>query len=399
MEERKLNILIVHNYYKQPGGEGIVVDNEKNMLKENGHKVFLYARNNNEIDNYSIIKKILLPINYLFNIKTYIDIKKIIKQEKIDIIHIHNTINIISKSVYYAAIKCKVPIVQTVHNFRFLCPNGLFYRNKMVCEDCLNYGLKSAIQHKCYRNNLFETILSVINMKLMRKKNIFSYINFICLTEFNKIKLLEINRNKKLILKDSIFVKPHFILDKNLIELKNDRDNYYVCASRLDENKGIKFLFEAWKSIKDSILYICGSGDLLKWCQNFIKENNINNIVLVGNMEHNDLLELISKSKGLINPTRCYESFGLSIIEAYSVSTPVLVADFGNAGSLVKNGVTGYKYRYDDVNSFIENYKKLSNSHLYNYAYDEYLNNYTQEENYKQLINIYKQIINNYENT
>lgn len=394
MEKEKLNILIVHNYYKLPGGEGIVVENEKKLLEENGHKVFLYTRNNDEIDKYSLIRKIILPINYLFNIKTYLDIKKLIKKNNIDIIHVHNTINIISKSVYYAAIKLNVPIVQTIHNFRFICPNGLLFKQGKICEECISGGLICAIKHKCYRNSLLETILSVINMKQMRNSKLFNNMNFICLTEFNKNKLLEINKaNKKTLIKESqIYIKPNFVFN-NVINNNNKREDYYVYASRLDENKGVKFLFQAWKKNEKLVLYVCGTGELENWCKEFIINNHIKNIILKGNVEHHELLILISKSKGLIYPTKLYEGMPMSIIESFSMSTPVITVDFGNAGSLVDNGKTGYKYKYNDINSFIDSLKKINNNDLYTNAYNEYQTKYSQKINYDLLLSIYEKVI------
>lgn len=126
--ERKQNILIVHNYYQISGGEDTVVANEKKMLEYHGHKVVLYIRNNSELKKMSRLHKLMLPFTTVFNPKTYRDIKRLIKTEQIDIVHVHNTLNLISPSVYYAARAMNVLVVQTVHNFRLLCPGATFYR-------------------------------------------------------------------------------------------------------------------------------------------------------------------------------------------------------------------------------------------------------------------------------
>ena len=124
MEEGKYRILIVHNHYKIPGGEDIVVENEKNLLVEHGHKVMLYTRDNSEIGQFDLIRKLKLPFGAIFSMKTYLDVRRIIKQEKIEIVHVHNTLNLISPSVYYAAFSSGIPIVQTIHNFMLHCPAG-----------------------------------------------------------------------------------------------------------------------------------------------------------------------------------------------------------------------------------------------------------------------------------
>ena len=126
--------MLVHNYYQLPGGEDRVVQLEANMLKEHGHQVFYYLRKNCEINEFSFINKIGLAFDTIFSMRTYKEVKQMIKDKKIDIVHVHNTFPLISYAVYYAANKCGVPVVQTLHNFRFLCANGLFYRDNKICE-------------------------------------------------------------------------------------------------------------------------------------------------------------------------------------------------------------------------------------------------------------------------
>lgn len=160
---------MVHNYYQIPGGEDTVVANEKKMLEEHGHKVVLYTRNNAELKTMNLLQKMLLPFTTIFNPKTYREIKKIIKKEKIDIVHVHNTLNLVSPSVYYAAKAMKVPVVQTIHNFRLLCPGATFYRDGHICEDCVSKGLMCAVKHNT--NNYFKSKIQ-IKIKCNGKTNI-----------------------------------------------------------------------------------------------------------------------------------------------------------------------------------------------------------------------------------
>ena len=194
MEDRKQKVLIVHNYYQIPGGEDTVVANEKKMLEEHGHKVVLYSRNNSEIKEMSKLQKLKLPFTTIFNPRTYKDIKKLIKEENINVVHVHNTLNLISPAVYYAALSCKVPVVQTIHNFRLLCPGATFYRDGHICEDCVQQGLKCAVKHGCYRDSKVQTLICVVSTIFHRMTGIYGKINYICLTEFNKQKLLELKQ-------------------------------------------------------------------------------------------------------------------------------------------------------------------------------------------------------------
>ncbi len=390
MNEKK-NVLIVHNCYQIPGGEDTVVKNEKLMLETYGNNVILYTRNNNELKKNEYIKKIILPFITIFNIRTYFEIKHLIENEDIDIVHVHNTLNLISPSVYYAAVSCGVPVVQTIHNFRLLCPAATFYRDGHICEDCLKKGLRCAVIHGCYRNNRFETLACVINTKLHRMTGIYKKINFICLTEFNKGKILEL----KQIRKNKVFVKPNFVDNKKEIILNEKRKNQFVFVGRLDKLKGIDLLFKTWKQTEDGTgkLIVCGTGPMEEWCKKFVDENKIN-VELKGFIPNEEVRKIIAVSRALIFPTQCYEGFPMNIIEAYSVGTPVLGSNIGNTKNIIKEGITGMLF--DDISELPNIIRKLSfNMKIYESTYRYYLEHYTMQVNFKKLKKIYEKVEDN----
>ena len=131
---KNYRILQIHNFYQIPGGEDVVVRNEKRLLEEHGHKVYTYYRSNSELAKKGIVGKLFLPFTAVFSLKTYREVKKLIRENQIDIVHVHNTLTMVSPSVFYAAFRCKVPVVQTLHNFRMLCPAGSFFRDNVICE-------------------------------------------------------------------------------------------------------------------------------------------------------------------------------------------------------------------------------------------------------------------------
>lgn len=348
--EHKPKILIVHNYYQIPGGEDTVVANEKKMLEDNGHQVLLYSRDNSEIKSFSFLRKLMLPITTIFNPRTYRDIRKIIREEDVDIVHVHNTLNLISPAVYYAARSMKTPVVQTVHNFRLLCPAATFYRDGHICEDCVKYGLKCAVKHNCYRGSKIQTLACVINTKIHRATGIYGKINYICLSEFNKNKLIELKEIKP----EQIYVKPNFV-EKNCTFIpEEERKEQYVFAGRLDKLKGIDILFEAWKLMGETApkLIVCGTGPMEKWCKEFIAKNQVN-IEMRGFVSNIKVKQMIAYSKAMILPTQWYEGYPMCILEAFSVGTPAICSDLGNAGSIVEEGVSGCKFRSDSVEEMI----------------------------------------------
>lgn len=391
--EKKQKILMVHNYYQIPGGEDTVVANEKKLLEDHGHEVILYTRNNSEIETMSIFRKCLLPFSFIYNPRTSREIKRIIKEEKIDIVHVHNTLALISPSVYYAARKCKVPVVQTIHNFRFICPGALLYRDGHICEDCLEKGLRCAIKHSCYRNSRFQTMLCVLSMKIHRMTGIYKYISFICLTEFNKKKLLSL----KAIDKKKVYVKPNFVFQSKRHETQTDVKNQFIFVGRLDEFKGIEIILEAWKELgKDSPqLIICGSGPKEGWCRNYIIENNIN-ARLLGRIPTEEVKEILADSKALIYPTKWYEGMPMGIIEAFSEGTPAISGDFGNMSELIDDRNNGLKYASNNPNELIDivlEFEKTNRQLLSSNACKKYKEIFSPESNYKRLITIYNSIM------
>lgn len=389
---KKKNILIVHNYYQIPGGEDTVVANEKKMLEDYGHQVFFYSRNNSELNYLKWYQKLIFPFTLIFNIKTYQDVKRIIIQNKIDIVHVHNTLSLISPSVYYSAQKCRVPIVQTIHNFRLLCPAATFYRDGHICEECVNHGLLCAVKHNCYRDSKLQTLACVISTKIHRMTGIYGRIDYICLTEFNKKKLLRLKKiNPK-----RVFIKPNFS-DVDLCDMipLDERKNQFVFAGRLDKLKGIDLLLKAWKHVENSIngrtdpiqLIICGKGPLADWCHTFIKDNGLANVEMKGFVTNEEVRKIIGESKALIIPTQWYEGFPMTIAEAYSVGTPVIGSDIGNVGNLILNNQ--YKFKHDSITSLVQCILRFSNINceMNELVYE------TKTENYKKLIDIYQSCI------
>ncbi len=382
-------VLIVHNYYQIPGGEDTVVANEKQMLENHGHEVVLYTRNNSELNNLKKWQKVLLPISTVFNYQTYKEIKKIIKKESIDIVHVHNTLNMISPSVYYAAFACKVPVVQTVHNFRLLCPGATFYRDGHVCEDCLEKGLMCAVKHSCYRESKVQTLACVVSTKIHRLLGTYGKLNYICLTEFNKEKLLNLKQVKE----EKVYVKPNSVEAAQQIVPQNKRKHRFIYVGRLEKIKGVEVLLKAWKYLGEDApeLLMCGKGPLEDWCKNIISKHNLNTVKMLGFVPNDEVKKMISNSKALILPTQVYEGFPMTIAEAYACGTPVIGSDLGNTGSLIEDGVSGWKFDYTSPEALAECVQKMER---WNQNFPEKIRTkYSMEENYRELWQIYENIL------
>ena len=193
-----------------------------------------------------------------------------------------------------------------------------------------------------------------------------------------------------------MFVKPNFVNPANNSLDSGQRKDRFIYAGRLDKLKGIKILFQAWKLFGKNApeLIVCGNGDMKEWCKEYIIENNLTSIKLMGFVPNVEVKRLIANSKALILPTQWYEGFPVSIIEAFSAGTPVICSDFGNTGNLVTEGITGCKFQHDSPDKLVQAVKKLkSDKNIYRTTSDEYKRRYTENQNYEMLIEIYKVLL------
>lgn len=270
-----MNILIIHNEYQIPGGEDSVVENERNMLIRQGHFVFMYLRNNQEIQTAR--GKLRFLFSFLYSKKSYRDVKKLIKENNIEIVHVHNTFPLITTSVYEAAYDAGVPVVQTLHNFRLVCPGALYMRNGNVCEECNQKGLPHAIRYGCYRNSKIQTAVAVWTQLYSRKKGLYDKVSaYVALTEFNKQKF-------ELVFPPccgKIYVKPNFSesnLESESIDLQMEASKEYVYIGRLSEEKGIHVLLEAFGKLPQKKLCLIGTGPLADEINGYINQKGIKN--------------------------------------------------------------------------------------------------------------------------
>lgn len=346
---RPYTILLVHNHYQIPGGEDAVVANEKRLLEEHGHRVITYFRHNDEMKSFSLLRKLFFPAEALFSLRTYRDIRRLIRSEHIDIVHVHNTLAMVSPSVYYAARSCGVPVVQTVHNFRMLCPAGSFFREGRVCEECLHGGMRCAVRHACYHESRLQTLLCVLNSHLHR--HVYKHLHFLFLTEFNRDKHLLWNQEgrKPIFEPARVHLKPNFVFSTPIASAA-ERELRLVYAGRLEPIKGVLRLLEAWKLLGEDApeLLLCGTGPLEEECHALIGEYGLTQVKMLGQVPNAELRRLLATSAAFILPSQVYEGFPMTMTEAYAAGTPVLGSEHGNVGSLVRL-CGGMTFRHDDA--------------------------------------------------
>lgn len=391
MEEKK-RVLIVHNRYQILGGEDTVVANEVAMLREQGHEVFEYIRSNDELKEKTGFAKLIAGVASIYSFRTKREVQKMIRDFAIDIVHVHNTLTVVSPSVFYAAFECKVPVVQTLHNFRMICPNALLYRDGHNCEECITSGLGCAVKHRCYRKSLLQTVINAAILIVHRLLGTYKKVNFICLTEFNKKKLLEA-KNGRIMNEKHMFVKPNFAEYEGEIVPFDERKKQFVYVGRPERIKGIYIALDAFQKLPQYELIVCGVSNELAKCKQYVLEKDMHNVTFLGKVENQQVKEILSESLAMIMPTQLFEGFPMTIVESFACATPIIGSNIGNVGNLVQNGVNGLAFQYDDTGDLVKKIKQLEQMpDMTKTCRQIYERKYNKQSNYEQLIEIYNQI-------
>lgn len=382
-----MRILSIHNAYQIRGGEDESRACEEQLLRDHGHQVDVYEDTNNRIPTLSTAQ---LVVKTIWSREAYRAVRAHLAQHRVDIVHVQNFFPLISPSVHHAAKAAGVPVVQTLRNYRLLCPNGLFFRQGNVCEECLGKTIPyPSVWHGCYRES--RPASASVSMMLISHRFLKTWIDtvdyFIALSEFAKQKFIigGIPAHK-------IIVKPNFVYpDPGVGEGKGA---YFLYVGRLSAEKGLDTLIEAWKKLGLAVpLKIVGDGPL----QNFVLDatHEINGVEYLGRKTSHEVYDLMGNATAVIFPSNWYETFGRIAAEAFSKGTPVIASNIGAITDLIDHGRTGLFFKPGDsddlatqVKFLVDNPQKLLN--MRHEARREFENRFTSEQNYHLLLSIYK---------
>lgn len=384
-----MRILSVHNRYQVRGGEDECYEAEINLLRQNGHSVISYEDHNDRIKTMPAVQ---LAARTIWSQGDYTRIRRRLAEQPIDVVHVQNFFPLISPAVYYAAQAEQVPVVQTLHNYRLLCPNALFFRDGKPCEDCLGKALPvPSIHHGCYQQSRVASAVTTAMLSTHRalgswqdKVDI-----YIALTQFARQKFVEGGLPA-----DRIVVKPHFISPDPGPGTGQGKFALYV--GRLSVEKGLDIVIEAWQSVGSNLpLKIVGDGPLA----DFVTEatQKFSYIEYLGRQPLAEVYALMGEATCLIFPSKWYETFGRVAIEAFAKGTPVIGAKHGAIEELIDHGRTGLHFNPGDANHLAEqvlwclaNPQTLAEMRVE--ARREFEKNYGADLNLKKLTEIYQKV-------
>ena len=382
-----MKILLIHCHYRLPGGEDAVFAAERTQLEQRGHQVVVYERSNEEAAHG--LAKLLLPLQAVWNFSAARQVRDLIARESPDAVHIHNTLLLLSPAVVRAAKQSGVPVVQSLHNFRLFCPNGILLRQGKVCEDCPHQGLSCALRHRCYRGSLLQTAVVAAAYALHRRLGTWRGVSMVALTEFDRRKLLEFNRLRPLFDEDRLVVKPNPVrVEPRPVLPWQERKNQMLFAGRLEELKGLPTVLEAWRLLGEDApdLLVAGEGPLGDWA----RQNAGPKVRFLGQLAPAELHRHMAESRAVVAASLCYESFALVPAEAHMVGTPVLASGLGNVGASVRPGIDGLCFAPGDAAALAGAVKALSAMQFDCGAMAAAARRtYSEEENYRALLRLY----------
>lgn len=376
-------VLVVHNAYQHRGGEDSVVEAEIGLLRSRGHEVETYFRSNDDVADMT---SLTLARHTLWSPRTSQDLAELIRCFQPDVIHAHNTFPLISPSLYWTAERSGVPVVQTLHNFRLMCLNGLFLREGKVCEDCMGQLPWRGVARACYRGS--RAASAALGGMLTLHRGLGTFQNkvacYIVLNEFCRDKFIEGG-----LAAERVVVKPNFV---DFAAPYPTPRSGLLFVGRLSVEKGVATLAEAMALLPDAQLRVAGDGPEAGLLDSVV------GVVRLGSLQSETVRQEMSRTTALVVPSIWYETFGLVVIEAFACSTPVIASGIGALAELVRDGETGLLFDPGNPRDLADKMAwalahPVQMAAMGRNAYVQYETEFSAKVNYQRLIDIYAGVL------
>ncbi|MGY3508910.1 glycosyltransferase [Bradyrhizobium lupini] len=379
-----MRVLQVHNSYQHRGGEDTVVAAEAALLRQHGNDVEQLIVSNDQISGFRHKMSTVLSLAYSRQSKELMSAR--VREFRPDIVHFHNLFPLLTPSVYDACWDSRIPTVQTLHNFRLGCINGMLLRDGVICEKCWGGNPLWGAIHRCYRNSALGSAAAAVALSRQHARRTYhnKVARFIALTAFAKRKFANLGLPEH-----RIVVKSNFVSDPEGKDDFNERRQGALFVGRLSEEKGIPELIDLWREI-DYPLTIVGEGPL----EARAKAASPPHIRYTGFLTPDQVRQTMRRSAFLVFPSRWYEGLPMVIIEAFASGLPVLGSALGGTAELLATGEGGWLMPPNETSEWPQlvrdiltepgalNEKQLSARRLFEREFSATVN-------YRQLVSIY----------
>ncbi len=387
-----MKVLICHVAYRQPGGEDVVFENEKMLLREAGVDVVSLVLHNEQIDDARLSGLLRVGMETIWSRHGYQSITEMLHRERPDIAHFHNTFPLLSPSVYAACRSAAVPVVQTLHNFRLVCANAMLFARGGPCERCIGATPLPALYHRCYRDSVAATAAVVLMQVFHRLRGTFkSDVDcYLALTDFAKSRFVQAGFPE-----DLISVKPNYLPAPP--EPSFYPGDYALFVGRISEEKGVGLLLDAWSKVHGFPLLLAGDGPLFSSMREkeAVKTGKAR---MLGHQSREEIRLLMAGAAFIVVPSVCYEGFPMVVLEAFASGKAVLCSSLGGLNELVMEGVTGKKFSAGSSGSLAKAANELISDkrlllRMGRSARGEFESKYTADRARKQLFRIYENVL------
>jgi len=406
-----MKILFVNKYYHPSGGPETVILQSKEKLESLGNEVVLFSMQHprnleTQYSRYfvcnvdynssnSLIDKARMSLNIFYSLEAKKKMELLLDEEKPDLANLHNIYHQISPSILPVLKKRGIPIVMTLHDFKLVCPNYTFLRDGQVCEECEGKHFYKAVKYKCVKGSYLKSLTCAIEMYFHKIFRLYENVDrFIVLSQFSKERFIRYGLPE-----DKLIFLPNYI-DMPSLPKKEINDRYILFFGRLTDKNGIFTLIKAMKKLSEIELRVLGEGEQKDYIINYVRENKMENIKLLGFKQGDELKKLISESYFTVFPNHGYHLCPMSILESFAYNKPVIGSNRGSIPELINDGIDGLLFEPKNVEDLTE---KIS--YLYHHpllaqkmgisARKKVEEKYSEEGYYKKLLGIYDNLIKN----
>jgi glycosyltransferase involved in cell wall biosynthesis len=341
-----MKVLMLHNRYLVSGGEDHATAADVALLREHGHQVTLLEQDNTAI---TALGKTRTAIGTLWSSRSRARVEKELHTGDYDILHVQNFFPLWSPSVYYAASRCGIPVVQTLHNYRLFCINSFLFRDGHVCEDCLGRAMPwPGIVHRCYRDSragssVVAAMIGLHNMMGTWSSKVHRYI---AVSEFARDKFISAGLPP-----EKIAVKPNFLHPRP--SPGTGGGGYVLYVGRLSPEKGIATMLDAWKTASNPLpLKVVGDGPLKDLV--IAANKSTPSVEYLGSKSPAEVMDLMRQADLLVFPSIWQETMGRTVMEAFAVGTSVLASAIGPMLSMVVPAKNGFHFTPGDAGALRE---------------------------------------------
>lgn len=404
-----MKILMVNKFYYIKGGSETYYFALKRLLESKGHTVIDFSMKDEKnfdspysdyfVENIdyntqgNVLAKIKAGFNIIYSVEAKKKFEQLVKDTKPDLVHLHIFQHQISPSILDVIKKYNLPTVYTAHDLKMLCLNYKMLQHGKICEECKGEKYYHCALNKCVKNSFAKSSINVIEGYIHKWRKSYDAIDkIITPSEFYKRKFEEFG-----IASERVVHIPNFLeTEKPIINIKEDNRTYYLYFGRLSEEKGIFSLLHAFRELSLR-LYIVGTGALRTTIEQYIQQNNMRNVQLLGFKYGQELKDIVGNAKAVILPSEWYENGPYSAIEALQLGCPIIGADIGGISELVDGN--GILFRSGDAMDLAEKVQKIDEMSKENYSKLEtaseklFKKNYTTERHYQKIEKIYLELI------